>query len=82
MQEQATLAIILKLLSSIYTLEKVINPSLIAFIEDTKQAHYKVLSVLLRQKIIAKGSIEEAVQKRLMDYEKSCQHRYCLALDC
>lgn len=70
MQEQATLAIILKLLSSIYTLEKVINPSLIQFIEDTKQTHYKVLSVLLRQKIIAKGSIEEAVQKRLMDYEK------------
>lgn len=64
------LQIILKLISTIYTLDKAIGPSLLKFIEDSKQAHYRHLSPLLRQKIVSAGSLEEVVMERMMVYEK------------
>lgn len=68
--DEDVMAIIMKLISTIYTLEKALSPSLIKFIEDTKQAHYRHLAPLLRQKILSSGNMEEAVTERLIQYEK------------
>lgn len=68
--DKEILQVILNLIGTIYTLDKAVSPSLLKFIEDSKQAHYRHLGPLLRQKIISNGDIEACVHERLTQYEK------------
>lgn len=70
LDDPEVLQVILKLISTIYTLEKAISPSLIKFIEDSKQAHYRHIAPLLRQKVLSKGNFEDSVRERMIGYEK------------
>lgn len=68
--EEKILAVILSLIGTIYTLEKAVSPSLLKFIEDSKQAKYRHLAPLLRERIVLDGDIENVVKNRLIEYEK------------
>lgn len=68
--DEKLVATILQLMGTIYTLDTSASPSLMTFIEKSKQANYRHLSPLLRSKINFNNDIDSAVADRLKDYEQ------------
>lgn len=62
---------ILKLISTIYTLEVSASATLLGFMEDSRKAFARELQPLLRHPLDYDGDLEEAVAKRLEKYQKA-----------